>query len=548
MADILKDAEYAKQYAQQQQQEILDSFNKGNIDLEKAMKELTTVTKNDIKALNNYISNQKKLADAIQKNNQLYQNAASGSKSILQSLVDKLAGKSSDSNSFEGAWRVEKRFTGIEQIFKGNIASGAKSLFNSFDVGSKILKGPWTLAINAAITAVNEFDKHLTKINKSAFTYTGGLYSSYMNKTPAQRQEFITNRRKILRELNMSEQEGEIAGSVAQNISTHYRETADPFASFAKTRKSLESMGIDKSTADRLTTSLVKTEGLNSTQIDVFISRLEKTLTKKPLFMSDKQVIDETLKGFEANKKFNLSMGWINNQIIKYNKALEIGTRSMEDFASIQRSFYNQKDPGQLAGIANLLAQTGETMPSEIMNNLDNPLALGILMSDPENIKKLGPAMKAFAEGTIGQMGGAKNEYEAQGKLQLILSKILKTDVSRQAIIDLQKSGYDFEKTGLLGAGGGKSIGWRREDQAALTKEADDYQKQLKLYTDATTTLAKQMSEAIGKASDDIILAYKQQKEHEEAVATERYNDLKNNKITPWEFAFQSALMTTSLD
>ena len=529
-----------------QTEQTLKDLRAGSLTLEQAIQKIAKVTDEQVKGLKEEIKLQAKLNDAIKLRDKNIRDLTrkelqtSGQsipvapqKTRMEKLVDMLAGGEKTKDSFEQMYRVRQRFSGIEQIFSGNLKSGITQVAGSFTSLARIMNGPYVAALTATISALNALDKQLTKVNIEALTATGGYMSPYMSATPAQVQQFHNRAAERLTDIGLRGQYENISSSLIQNFSTarRQRDWSNLVDAFGYGRKSFSSLGIDDATADRLMTALQKNENLNTNQSLVAIRRMQSRTIAADGLMSDKQIIDETMKGYDANKKFNLSMDWVNRQVVKFNSALEKGTRSMDDFAAIQKSFYGG-DTGQLAGLANIIAEsasmTGVEVPPELIQNLNNPDALKMLMSDPEVMKKLGPGLQATAKRFASESGNAGNALAEQGFLGDILKNLMNVNVSRQAVIDLQKSGYDFEKTGLLGTGGGISVSKRKQDQEQIDKDAELFRTNLTQYTEKTSTVLGIISQNVGEMKDAIIEGLKL--DTERRIQEQQQNYQKINK------------------
>ena len=425
-----------------------------------------------------------------------------------------MAGGGESKDSFEQMLRVRQRFGGIEQIFSGNIVSGTSQLLGSFKSLARIMGGPYAVAIRLVISGLLQLDKAITALNKQVFSSTGGIASPLRDASMAKKREYILEQRKYMRELNITDQEEDIYSSIAQKLPLYLKRDVERTSELTKGltygRTALTSMGVNKETADSLLTTLYRREGLSGNQSNYFIAKMVDKMKDmgSKLKLTENQVVDETMKSYDANKKFNLSMGWINNQVLKFNKALENGTRTAEDFAAVQKSLY-AGDTGQLAGLANIVAESavaeGVEIPQELLQNLNNPYALKMLMSDPEVMKKLGPALQATAKRMTIQSGQSGNELAEQGFLGDLLQQMFKINVSRQAVIDLQKNNYDFAKAGLLGIGGAESVSKRIEDQKNIDKGAEEFRSNVQKYQDSVTTIFKQIEEYVGNIKDHVI-------------------------------------------
>lgn len=507
--DFFGDAQLGKNTDQlvKQLKEWKLNIQKENSELKKRQKLVELATKEDQERLNNL----KKINEQAKR------------PGMWQRFVNFASGTGDGSkDSFEQMYRVRQRFGGIEQIFAGNVGSGVSQLAGSFKGLAKIMGGPYYLAIQTVISGLLQFDKHLKEVNKTVLGQTGGYSSPYLYASASEKQRVLNEDRKYMRDLYMISQEKEILGSKTANFSLYSRinNAENINKGLTYNRAALQSMGIDSSTADRLTTGLMRTEGLNSNQSNAFLFRMVKNIQDKAdkIILPEKQIVEETMRGFDANKKFNLSMAWVNNQVLKFNAALEKGTRTIDDFAAIQKSFYGG-ETGQLAGLANIIAESagmaGVEIPQELLQNLNSPYALKMLMSDPEIMKKLGPGLQATAKRMAVESGNAGNALAEQGFLGDILQQLFKVNVSRQAVIDLQRSGYDFQKSGLLGVGGSISVSKRPEDQKDIDKDAEQFRKDVTKYqTDVTNFMSKFWSN-LGEFKDQFLFDMKQKNEQD---------------------------------
>ena len=498
-------------------------------DIEKYLKERATLARVSVKDLtlskNNIREMAKEIAQgtykAMQKSNKVL------STDIGKALINATKSQISESNSFLGKlsnpkWlfgqdtsasglqairTAEKVSSGLDDIFSGKLLSGSRELASAFPKVAKLISSPFAMAIMVATKAIIAFDKHLTEVNKNTLNMTGGFQSSFMDKNMAERGQFYLDIKESFRKLNNIDKLPTIQSFALQNLSTQKRLNSDVWSALNYGSTALTSLGVSDNTSLSIIAALTNREKLSYTQSNTAIKKMTDRISGKDLTLSDARIMDETLKGYEANKKFNLSMDWVNRNIVKYNDSLEKGTRLFEDFAAIQKTFYGG-DTGQLAGLGNLIAQNamaaGVELPTEVLNNLNNPYALKMLMSDPSIMKKLGPALQVTAKNMTVQAGFSGNELAEQGFLGDLLSQLFKVNVSRQAVIDLQRNNYDFEKTGLLGTGSTYSVSKKLEDQKNIEDISTNFEELVKSYQEATTTITSQLTNAISGAAEKI--------------------------------------------
>ena len=514
-----------------QTEQTLKDLRAGSLTLEQAIQKIAKVTDQQVKGLKEEIKLQARLNDAIKLRDKNIRDLTrkelqtSGQsipvapqKTGMEKLVDMLAGGEKTKDSFEQMYRVRQRFSGIEQIFSGNLKFGITQVAGSFTNLARIMNGPYVAALTTVIAGLNAFDKYLAKLNSETFTATGGYLSPYRSASYSEIQGFRNRNREALGKIQLRDSYDDIRNNIVQSFSTRRRQNNfdELVNAYGYGRRSFGSLGIDNASSDRFMNMLLRNEGLTTNQSLAVLKRIQERTVSAGGMMSDKQIIDETMKGYDANKKFNLSMDWVNRQVIKFNSALEKGTRSMDDFAAIQKSFYGG-DTGQLAGLANIIAESasmaGVEVPPELIQNLNNPYALKMLMSDPEVMKKLGPGLQATAKRFASESGNAGNTLAEQGFLGDILKNLMNVNVSRQAVIDLQRSGYDFEKSGLLGTGGGISVSKRKQDQEQIDEQAENFRNDMVDYTKRTTAIAEQISTKLGEIKDTIVEEYAKNQE-----------------------------------
>lgn len=496
-------------------------------EIEKYLKERATLAGVSIKDLklspNNIKEMAKEIAEgtykAMQKSNKVL------STDIGKALINATKSQISDSNSFLGKlsnprWlfgqdtsasglqairTAEKVSSGLDDIFGGKFLSGSRELASAFPKVAKLISSPFALAIMTATKAVIAFDKHLTEVNKNTLNMTGGFQSSFMDKNMAERYQFYLGIKQSFRDLNNIDKLAPTQTFALQNLSTQKRLDENVWKSLNYGSTALRSMGVSDNTSLSIMSALINREKLSYTQGNAVIKKMTDRISGKDLTMSDAKIMDETLRGYEANKKFNLSMDWVNRNIVKYNDSLEKGTRAFEDFAAVQKNLY-EGESGQLAGwgtamIENALS-SGINVPKELLDNLFDPRALSEAMRDPDIIKKMGPMYKSFFENQNTQIGG-DNIYQKRFAARTML-KAQGFNVSTGAINDLVANDFDFAKTGLLGTGSAYSISKRKEDQETIENISTDFEKLVKSYQDATTTITSQLGNVIGEGAEKI--------------------------------------------
>lgn len=448
-----------------------------------------------------------------------------------------LAGQDTSGSGLQAIRTAEKISGGIESIFSGKALSGTKELLSAFPKLAKFMGGPLSIAFQTVATSLIAFDRHLTKINQQTFGVTGGFQSDYLQKDMADRGRFILDAKSSFRELSNTKDFEKYLSYATQNLNRNIRQNTDTYSTLNYGSQALMSMGVSENTALSIMSSLLKREGLNSNQsnaaIKLLTDQIKDAAKNNRLTMSEAKVLEETSKSYEINKKYNLSMEWINRQIIKFNDALDKGTRTAEDFASVQKTLYGGES-GQLAGwgmamVENALA-SGVKVPKELLDNLFDPRAFSEAMRDPDVIKKMGPMYKSFFENQNSQIGG-ENIYQKRFATRAML-KAQGFNVSTGAINDLVANNFDFAKAGLLGVGGYASVSKRKEDQVQIEDISRNFKGDVKDYIEATKTFTELLSNSIGKGSENIIQTMKEIHQENQKQRDENIKILNNSEST----------------
>ena len=195
------------------------------------------------------------------------------------------------------------------------------------------------------------------------------------------------------------------------------------------------------------------------------------------------EALNQASSLYSQSKNLGVNFEWASRQIKNFEKSLELGTRSMSDFAAVNRSLFSG-GVKQNAGIAGLVTdfatRSGVNLPSSFLNQniigQSFSLSMPNLISNPNLIKAYSGQLNEM----IQQMGGGTREEQA-GMLQMILQS-RGVNVSSQAALDsITSSGVDLEAGGIMGK---KAFARREKEQ----QDAKDYQELVKKYYTGTAT------------------------------------------------------------
>lgn len=393
----------------------------------------------------------------------------------------------------EKMYRARQMAGGIEQLFSGNILSGFRQIGSTFPKIANFMGGPYWLALELTAKGLLKLDNALAKATKTATAMSGGLQSSFVGNRWAS-VAFNANLKNNLYDIGMQGEFENIASAMTKNYGIAYYKNNQKniIESMAYAQSGLGAYGISADQSNSLVRSLRLLEGKNETGIYAQLKRLQDRF--QGMAISPEEALNQASSLYSQSKNLGVNFEWASRQIKNFEKSLELGTRSMSDFAAVNRSLFSG-GVKQNAGIAGLVtdfaARSGVNLPSSFLNQniigQSFSLSMPNLISNPNLIKAYSGQLNEM----IQQMGGGTREEQA-GMLQMILQS-RGVNVSSQAVLDsITSSGVDLEAGGIMGK---KAFARREKEQ----RDAKDYQELVKNYYKGTTPYHKDVLTKLDK-------------------------------------------------
>ena len=382
----------------------------------------------------------------------------------------------------EKMYRARQMAGGIEQLFNGNFLSGFRQIGSTFPKIANFMGGPYWLALELTAKGLLKLDNALAKATKTATAMSGGLQSSFVGNRWAS-VAFNANLKRGLYDIGMQGEFENITNAMTKNYGIAYYKNNQKniIESMAYAQSGLGAYGISADQSNSLVRNLRLLEGKNETGIYAQLKRLQDRF--QGMAISPEEALNQASSLYSQSKNLGVNFEWASRQIKNFEKSLELGTRSMSDFAAVNRSLFSG-GVKQNAGIAGLVtdfaARSGVNLPSSFLNQniigQSFSLSMPNLISNPNLIKAYSGQLNEM----IQQMGGGTREEQA-GMLQMILQS-RGVNVSSQAALDsITSSGVDLEASGIMGK---KAFARREKEQ----RDAEDYQKLVRNYYTGTAT------------------------------------------------------------
>ena len=378
-------------------------------------------------------------------------------------------------------FRASQRVRGLESIFSGNVASGIGTILSTFPKVANFMSGPYYLALEFTVRSLLKLDNALAKATKTATAMSGGLQSNFVGNRWSS-VVFNSNLKNSLYDIGMQGEFENITNAMTKNYGIAYYKNNQKniIESMAYAQSGLGAYGISADQSNSLVRNLRLLEGKNETGIYAQLKRLQDRF--QGMAISPEEALNQASSLYSQSKNLGVNFEWASRQIKNFEKSLELGTRSMSDFAAVNRSLFSG-GVKQNAGIAGLVtdfaARSGVNLPSSFLNQniigQSFSLSMPNLISNPNLIKAYSGQLNEM----IQQMGGGTREEQA-GMLQMILQS-RGVNVSSQAALDsITSSGVDLEAGGIMGK---KALSRREKEQ----HDAKDYQELVKNYYKGTT-------------------------------------------------------------
>ena len=401
--------------------------------------------------------------------------------------------------------RAENITGGIEAMFNGNFMSGLKQFGTAIPQIANFMGGPLFSSISLAIKGFIKLDEHLTKLNKTMITSSGGAYSPFLNASYAEKYQRKTDLANILASYNRSGEVDEILGYIGGNYANRFIVNNRSSAQLANitgfSRTQFEGIGLDKNFSDNFIKNIIRSTGLDMTQkgsSDILKTQIDRLIQKTTVgakgIFSSPELIKQGEDLYNQVKKFGLNIDWSVGVIDRFSKEINKGTIAMSDFASINRGA-REGQTGKLAGVGQMLIQSGLRsgleIPEEMLQNQDNQLALAWTMRQlaSRGDKRLMNLMGNWAQQTIPGVSGDSKAAQMEMLYSFMGPEFMFSKLSQPQVEKMVQSGYaDF--AGAYGISGGQLPN-------TSTKELKDVNERLQTLIDQNTTEVTKMTEAI---------------------------------------------------
>lgn len=404
------------------------------------------------------------------------------------------AGQDKSESGLTAIRRATNITEGIEAMFNGNFMSGLKQFGTAIPQIANFMSGPMFIGVSLVARGLLKLDGALAKATKTVTLMSGGLQSNFIGNRWAS-VAFNANLKSGLYDIGMQGEFENIASAMTKNygIASYKNNQKNIIESMAYAQSGLGAYGISADQSNSLVRNLRLLEGKNETGVYAQLKRLQDRFQKMSIY-SPEEALKQASSLYSQSKNLGVNFEWASKQIKYFEKSLELGTRSMSDFAAVNRSLFSG-GVKQNAGIAGLVtdfaARSGVSLPSSFLNQniigQSFSLSMPNLISNPNLIKAYSGQLNEM----IQQMGGGTREEQA-GMLQMILQSRGVNVTSQAALDSITSSGVDLEAGGIMG----KKAFVRREQEQ---QQAEKYQELVKNYYKGTTPYHKDVLTKLDK-------------------------------------------------
>jgi hypothetical protein len=404
------------------------------------------------------------------------------------------AGQDKSESGLTAIRRAENITGGIEAMFSGNFMSGLKQFGTAIPQIANFMGGPLFIGMSLVARGLLKLDGALAKATKTATLMSGGLQSNFVGNRWAS-VAFNANLKNSLYDIGMQGEFENIANAMTKNygIASYKNNQKNIIESMAYAQSGLGAYGISADQSNSLVRNLRLLEGKNETGVYAQLKRLQDRFQKMSIY-SPEEALKQASSLYSQSKNLGVNFEWASKQIKYFEKSLELGTRSMSDFAAVNRSLFSG-GVKQNAGIAGLVtdfaARSGVSLPSSFLNQniigQSFSLSMPNLISNPNLIKAYSGQLNEM----IQQMGDGTREEQA-GMLQMILQSRGINVTSQAALDSITSSGVDLEAGGIMGK---KAFARREQEQ----QQAEKYQELVKNYYKGTTPYHKDVLTKLDK-------------------------------------------------
>ena len=456
--------------------ETLKKENERRSVLNKALDEETRVEKQKIeKAKQEVTEIQKKIEEAKKPKG-------------LNAFLDRIGFRDPTKDDLATQYRAARMSSGIESIMSGNFASGARSILGTIPKIANFMGGPYFLAIQAVTSGLLKLDAAIAKTHQEVLAGTGGVYSPFRNK---QFDSIIFQKqlKSDLKQYGLQDKVSEVLGSAfsSTGLAAITDANGNIVPSLLRHRvksqgaalRYMGSLGISEDAVNNMFKISRNLEGQSESQSLATQYRLAERF-KRSRYMTESEGAQQSLALYDQTKSLGVNFEWASRTVAKFDKALQLGEVSLNDFASVTRGLKGA-DTGKATGIAAMIRdvaiRNGITLPKEFMESSD--LGAGLYLQTREGISNpnIQKALKLAGLQMQGGMQLGSSEYDKARGLQMILQGLYGSSISPDMALRIQKTG-DWNP--ILGGKSTSGIVNNRllpEQSEEILKDAKDFYK-----------------------------------------------------------------------
>ena len=363
-------------------------------------------------------------------------------------------GEDSSNVGLQAIRSAEKISGGIDSIFSGNFLSGAKEIGSAFPKIAKLMGGPLSIAIQATISGLTKLDKGFASFRKNIVENTGGVYSPFLggNRTGTIIDN-ATMKIALRHNYGYDDKISELSATAIQSSglgrlldSNNKLDTgrlAFRAINQAASYNYLGSLGVQQGSIDKLFSIYRNLEGRSENSTLAKQYRLSE-LFKRSNYMSINEGVSQSISLYEQTKSLGTNFDWAAQTVKKFDKALQLGEVSLNDFASVTKSIRGA-DTGRATGIAAMIKdiaiRNGIELPKEFMGSSD--LGAGLYLQTRKGLgdKNIQKAIKLLGLQIQSGMSLGSTEYDQARGLQMILQGIFGSSISPEMALDIQQGG-----------------------------------------------------------------------------------------------------------
>lgn len=403
------------------------------------------------------------------------------------------------------AYRARQVAGGIESIFSGNIASGLRQTLSAIPKVANFMGGPYYIALQLTTSALLRLDDAISKTKERILSSTGGVFSPLRDKSLGEQVVYGAALSQRLRKYGLDDKEAELAlaayGSTGLGAITYTEGPlkgeinknllANRIDSQAAAMRYMGSLGISGDTINKLFGISRNIEGRSEEQALATQYRLAQRF-KASRFFTEQEGAQQSISLYEQTKSLGVNFEWASKTVAKFDRALQLGEISLNDFAAVTKSIRGM-DQGRAAGIAELVKQTaiehGIELPEEFMKS--SALGAGLYLRTREGLsnKNIQKTLQLLFSGIGSQMNVGSTKYDQASALGLTLG-LSNTNVSPEMLLNVQQGDW----TSLLGG--------RYSQGTNISDEADKLKSNAQKYYEDVRSYSKSISDRLVVISD----------------------------------------------